>query len=131
MTTKISGDTGIDVAQLRPADGDPVAMLIAADGKVTFPQNTQAWSAILGRAANTPYVNTTEQTIFVCAIIDTIGAPPITTTAKVNGVIADYVQSTVAAQQYAVTFPVPSGATYVVECPTEATLNSNTMYVMQ
>jgi len=39
MTTKISGDTGIDVAQLRPADGDPVAITIAADGKVTFPQN--------------------------------------------------------------------------------------------
>jgi len=39
MSTKISGDTGIDVAQLRPADGDPVAMTIAADGKVAFPQN--------------------------------------------------------------------------------------------
>jgi hypothetical protein len=37
MTTKISGDTGIDVAQLRPADGDPVAMTIAADGRVAFP----------------------------------------------------------------------------------------------
>jgi hypothetical protein len=38
MTTKISGDTGIDVAQLRPADGDPVAMTIAADGLVTATQ---------------------------------------------------------------------------------------------
>ena len=36
MSTKISGDTGIDVAQLRPADGDPVAITIAADGKVTI-----------------------------------------------------------------------------------------------
>jgi hypothetical protein len=38
MSTKISGDTGIDVAQLRPADGDPVAMTIAADGKVNVPK---------------------------------------------------------------------------------------------
>lgn len=42
MSTKISGDTGIDVAQLRPADGDPVAMTIAADGKVAFPAQGQS-----------------------------------------------------------------------------------------
>jgi hypothetical protein len=39
MTVKIDGTNGIDTAQLRPADGDPVAMTIAADGKVAFPQN--------------------------------------------------------------------------------------------
>jgi hypothetical protein len=38
MSTKISGDTGVDTAQLRPADGDPVAMALAADGKPSFPQ---------------------------------------------------------------------------------------------
>jgi hypothetical protein len=49
MTTKISGDTGIDVAQLRPADGDPVAMMIDALGGVAFPAMGQS-------LANTGYV---------------------------------------------------------------------------
>lgn len=39
MTVKISGTDGIDTAQLRAPDGDPVAVIIAADGKVTLPQN--------------------------------------------------------------------------------------------
>jgi hypothetical protein len=52
MTTKISGDTGIDVAQLRPADGDPVAMTIAADGKVAFPQVP---SFLAGQASATTF----------------------------------------------------------------------------
>lgn len=37
MTTKISGTDGIDVAQLRAPDGDPVAITIGNDGKVAFP----------------------------------------------------------------------------------------------
>jgi hypothetical protein len=37
MTVKISGTDGIDTAQLRAPDGDPVAITIAADGKVAFP----------------------------------------------------------------------------------------------
>ena len=37
MTTKISGTDGIDVAQIRAADGDPVAIAISGAGVVSFP----------------------------------------------------------------------------------------------
>lgn len=47
MTTKISGTDGIDVAQLRAADGDPVAMTISSAGVVAFPQ-TPAPESIRG-----------------------------------------------------------------------------------
>ncbi len=47
MTTKISGTDGIDVAQLRAADGDPVAMTISSAGVVAFPQ-TPATESIRG-----------------------------------------------------------------------------------
>jgi len=39
MTVKISGTDGIDTAQLRAPDGDPVAMTIDNAGKVAFPAN--------------------------------------------------------------------------------------------
>jgi len=42
MTVKISGTDGIDTAQLRAPDGDPVAMTIAAGGKVAFPAQGQS-----------------------------------------------------------------------------------------
>jgi len=38
MTVKIDGTNGIDTAQLRAPDGDPVAMTVGNDGKVAFPQ---------------------------------------------------------------------------------------------
>jgi hypothetical protein len=38
MTVKIDGTNGIDTAQLRAPDGDPVAMTIGNDGKAAFPQ---------------------------------------------------------------------------------------------
>jgi hypothetical protein len=61
MTTKISGTDGVDTAQLRPADGDPVAITIGGDGKVAFPAGpvqsgplvTTAWSNIA--TANTSF----------------------------------------------------------------------------
>ena len=37
MTVKIDGTNGIDTAQLRAPDGDPVAMTIDNAGKVAFP----------------------------------------------------------------------------------------------
>jgi hypothetical protein len=42
MTVKISGTDGIDTAQLRAPDGDPVAILIDALGKVAFPAQGQS-----------------------------------------------------------------------------------------
>lgn len=39
MTVKISGTDGIDVAQLRAPDGDPVAMTVSNAGVVAFPQS--------------------------------------------------------------------------------------------
>lgn len=47
MTVKISGTDGIDVAQLRPADGDPVAVTIDATGKVNCPQRVTGPGTIL------------------------------------------------------------------------------------
>ena len=43
MTVKIDGTNGIDTAQLRAPDGDPVAMTIDNAGKVAFPQNARSW----------------------------------------------------------------------------------------
>jgi hypothetical protein len=37
MTVKIDGTNGIDTAQIRAPDGDPVAMTVGNDGKVAFP----------------------------------------------------------------------------------------------
>lgn len=42
MTVKIDGTNGIDTAQLRAPDGDPVAVTIDNDGKVAFPQGFAA-----------------------------------------------------------------------------------------
>jgi hypothetical protein len=42
MTVKIDGTNGIDTAQLRAPDGDPVAMTIDALGKLAFPAQGQA-----------------------------------------------------------------------------------------
>jgi hypothetical protein len=74
MTVKISGTDGIDTAQLRPADGDPVAITIGADGKVSFPQNAQSWQTVTGsRAIGTTYTNNTGQPIAVAVIIQQSG----------------------------------------------------------
>lgn len=42
MTVKIDGTNGIDTAQLRAPDGDPVAMTIGNDGVVAFPAQEQS-----------------------------------------------------------------------------------------
>jgi hypothetical protein len=54
MTVKISGTDGIDTAQLRAPDGDPVAITIDNVGKVAFPQGpvqsgpllTAGWNSV-------------------------------------------------------------------------------------
>jgi hypothetical protein len=52
MTVKISGTDGIDTAQLRAPDGDPVAMTIDNAGKVAFPATpVPAFWAILTPAS--------------------------------------------------------------------------------
>jgi len=45
MTVKIDGTNGIDTAQLRAPDGDPVAMTIDALGKLAFPAQGQSLTA--------------------------------------------------------------------------------------
>jgi len=62
MTVKIDGTNGIDTAQLRAPDGDPVAMTIDNAGKVAFPQGGSplafAW-CVFGGAAASPITPTT------------------------------------------------------------------------
>ena len=52
MTVKIDGTNGIDVAQLRAPDGDPVAMTVGNDGKVAFPQGLNL-NAVVGNQFET------------------------------------------------------------------------------
>lgn len=58
MTVKIDGTNGIDTAQLRAPDGDPVAMTIGNDGKVAFPATPtpafKAYASEAQSAANGP-----------------------------------------------------------------------------
>ena len=87
MTVKISGTDGIDTAQLRAPDGDPVALTIANDGKVTV--NVPQSGAVLqekfftdggnGNATNTPFKITadftfvpksTSSTVFISMVFE-------------------------------------------------------------
>jgi len=89
MTVKIDGTNGIDTAQLRPADGDPVAITIAADGKVAFPQNAQTWQNVSGsRTPGVTYTNNTSLPITVHFIAsDTVGASGADINITVGGLI--------------------------------------------
>jgi hypothetical protein len=73
---KIDGTNGIDVAQLRAPDGDPVAMTIDGAGAVAFPATPsapdngigvgQTWQDLTAsRAAATDYTNNTGKPIQV------------------------------------------------------------------
>jgi hypothetical protein len=80
---KIDGTNGIDTAQIRAPDGDPVAMTVGNDGKVAFPAGNagilgvgQTWQDVkASRAINTTYTNNTGRPIFVaCSCTATVVA---------------------------------------------------------
>lgn len=73
MTTKISGTDGIDVAQIRAADGDPVAIAISGAGVVSFPAtptvaNGSAFSA--GKTAAQALNTTVAKITFDVELLD-------------------------------------------------------------
>jgi len=117
MTVKIDGTNGVDTAQLRPADGDPVAITIAADGKVAFPQYPtlppRTWQAFTSpgqRALGTIYTNDTGQDLIVRV---RLSLPGVTTNLQcaINGVTmfgGTILTSAAGADQWT----VPDGATY-------------------
>ena len=112
MTTKISGTDGIDVAQLRPADGDPVAITIAADGKVAFPQNVQTLQNVkASRVVGTTYTNSTGQPITV--MVSGTSTSSAAMAIALGGLIV-YGSSAGVAGLVACTFVVPNGVTYAV-----------------
>ena len=69
MTVKIDGTNGIDTAQLRAPDGDPVAMTIDNAGKVAFPQGVKgpaeiaAFAVFSGMGAAGPITPQTQENI--------------------------------------------------------------------
>lgn len=79
MTVKISGTDGIDVAQLRAADGDPVALTISSAGVVEFPQSAFANKGPTFRAYRTAdqtgiLANTWTKILFTSVEFDTASA---------------------------------------------------------
>jgi hypothetical protein len=116
MTIKIDGTNGIDVAQLRAPDGDPVAMTIDNVGAVAFPQMGQAWTTFTvpaQRNLGVAYVNDTDQTIDVnvSAASTTVG----TMSAIVAGHTLRGSQLPAAAGRASIYFRVPPGASYQVD----------------
>ena len=125
MSTKISGDTGIDVAQLRPADGDPVAITIAADGKVAFPQNARSWKPkTIANAVS--YTNNTGLDIEL-AIICTSGSGTAIMALAVSGITIAHAFVVQNQQTGMLTGTVPPGASFNVGdiqgVPTSLTCN--------
>jgi hypothetical protein len=55
---KIDGTNGIDTAQLRAPDGDPVAMTVSNDGKVAFPASTKSLFSANSNSVSIPNTNT-------------------------------------------------------------------------
>jgi hypothetical protein len=84
MAVKISGTDGIDVAQLRAPDGDPVAVTISNAGVVAFPQTPSNLSAIVLSAPKTAgqTVNTatdTELSGYATPTVDSVSGFNVTT----------------------------------------------------
>lgn len=119
MTVKISGTDGVDTAQLRAPDGDPVAITIDNAGKVAFPQNVQTWQDVTAsRVLGNTYTNNTGQPITVSVFAANSAASNFFFAVNGNGVVGT---TQGAAQGGGIYGVVPAGATYRVQYEAPAT----------